>query len=284
MPGPFREFTAPSSVAECTEILRERGPAARVLAGGTDLIVRARRGLVPQEWRCLVSLHRIAALRGCRREGDELIIGAATTANELMRDATIARCAPILARVADRIASPQVRNLATIGGNVMNASPAGDLINPLLLLDARLVLASTAGLRTVPIAELFTGPGETIRRSDELLVEIRCDVPPPERVFRFAKAGTRPALECSVVTVGLAYTPRDGRLADVRVAFGSSAPLPLRGVATEAALEGCAPTPDVIERAVETARDEVRPISDVRGGARYRRALAGVFLRRLLDA
>jgi CO/xanthine dehydrogenase FAD-binding subunit len=128
----------------------------------------------------------------------------------------------------------------------------------------------------------FTGPGGSVLQPSELLTEVRFDVPPPARVFRFEKAGTRPSMECSVVTVGVAFTPRDGCLVDVRVAFGSSAPTPLRGRGTEAVLEGARAEPDVIERAARAAEEEVSPISDVRGSDCYRRALVGVFLRRLL--
>jgi CO/xanthine dehydrogenase FAD-binding subunit len=278
----FTEFFAPRTVEEAVGILREKSPAARVLGGGTDMMVRIRRGMIPAPSTALVSVHRVAGMRGCRREGDAVAVGAATTASDLIRDAVVAECAPILARVADRVASAQIRNVATIGGNLANASPAGDLISPLLLLDAVLVLASPEGRRTVRVEEFFTGPGESVLRPDEIIVEARFDVPPPERVFRFTKAGTRPAMECSVVTVGLAFTPRRGALANVRVAFGSSAPTPLRGRKTEAALEGERPTPEAVERAARIAEEEVSPISDVRGSACYRRALVGVFLRRML--
>lgn len=280
--APITRFHAPLTLDEALEIFRREGAAARVLAGGTDVMVRVRRGLVPAGWTTLVSVHRIAGMRGIRREDGELVVGAATTASDLMADPLVAECAPILARVADRLASTQIRNVATVGGNLANASPAGDLINPLLLLDAKVVLASCGERRAVPVEEFFTGPGETVVRHDEMLVEVRFDVPPSERVFRFEKAGTRPAMECSVVTVGLAFTPRNGVLTTVRVAFGSLAPTPLRGRKTEAVLEGQRATPAVIARAAEAADREVRPISDIRGSAGYRRALAGVFVRRLL--
>jgi CO/xanthine dehydrogenase FAD-binding subunit len=279
---PFTEYRAPATLEEALGILRERGPAACVLAGGTDVMVRVRRGIVPAELTTLVSVHKIPGMRGCRRENGELVVGAATTASDLIRDPLVAECAPILGRVADRLASAQIRNVATVGGNLANASPAGDLINPLLLLDARAVLASSDERRTVPVEQLFTGPGETVRRPDELLVEVRFDIPAAERVFRFRKAGTRPAMECSVVTVGLGFTPREERLTTVRVAFGSSAPTPLRGRKTEAVLEGRAATAEVVERAARAAEDEVSPISDVRGSECYRRALVGAFVRRLL--
>jgi CO/xanthine dehydrogenase FAD-binding subunit len=280
--SPFTEFFAPESVDEAVGILHDKGRAARVLAGGTDVMVRIRRGLIPAECTTLVSIHRIAGIRGCRRENGYIVVGAATTASDLLVDPVAAKSAPILAVVANRLASSQIRNVATVGGNLANASPAGDLINPLLLLDARLVLVSAAGRREVPVNEFFTGPGESVLRPDELLVEARCDVPPPERVFRFEKAGTRPAMECSVVTVGLAYTPQDDRLTEVRVAFGSSAPTPLRGRKTEVVLEGQSPTPEIVESAARTAAQEVSPISDVRGSECYRRTLAAAFVRRLL--
>ena len=280
--SPFTEFFTPETVDEAVGILRDKGPAARVLAGGTDVMVRIRRGMVPVECTTLVSLHGIAGLRGCRRENGDVVVGAATTATDLLRDPVVAEYAPILARVADRLASAQIRNVATVGGNLANASPAGDLINPLLLLDARLVLVSADGRREVPVEEFFTGPGESVLRHDELLVEVRFDLPSPERVFRFEKAGTRPAMECSVVTVGLAFTPREDRLTAVRAAFGSSAPTPLRGRKTEGVLEGQRPTSEIVERAARAAEEEVSPISDIRGSECYRRVLAGVFLRRLL--
>jgi CO/xanthine dehydrogenase FAD-binding subunit len=276
------KYLAPGSVEEAVGILRQKGPAACVLAGGTDVMVRIRRGVMPELQQTLVSVHRIAEMHGCRRHGDEIVVGAATTAADLIRDPVVSEHVPILAHVADRLASAQVRNAATIGGNLANASPAGDLIIPLLLLDAELDLASAEEVRTVPVDTFFTAPGESVMRSDELLTEIRFDLPPPERVFRFQKAGTRPAMECSVVTVGVAFTPREGMLDDVRVAFGSSAPTPLRGRASEAILEGASLTPELIEQVVRAAENEVSPISDVRGSDCYRRALVGVFLRRLL--
>jgi carbon-monoxide dehydrogenase medium subunit len=277
------EFVAPQTVDEAVAILRRKGSAACVLAGGTDVMVRVQRGQMPATCTTLVSLHNVDGLHDCSRDQGEFVVGAAVTASDLIRNPAVVECAPILSRVADRLASTQVRNLATIGGNLANASPAGDLINPLLLLDARLVLVSEEGRRTVPVEEFFTGPGETVMRPDELLVEVRFDAPPPRRVFRFEKAGTRPSMECSVVTVGLAFTPRDDLLTDVRVAFGSSAPIPLRGKKTEQVLEGQQPTPELAQQAARAAEAEVTPISDVRGSDCYRRALVGVFLKRLLN-
>jgi len=278
----FTDFVAPKTLDEALRLLHEHGASARIVAGGTDIMVRVRRGMVPPGWTTLVSTRGIERLHGCRRRDNEIVVGASTTATDLIRDPVIAEHAPILARVADRMASAQIRNVATVGGNLVNASPAGDLINPLLLLDARLVLASLDGRRTVAVSDFFTGPGETLLGADELLVEACFDVPPNGRLFRFEKAGTRPAMECSVVTCGIAYTPLDGRIVDVRAAFGSVAATPFRGRETESVLEGRRLTPERIEQAARAAEGEISPISDVRGSAAYRRALVGVFVRRLL--
>jgi CO/xanthine dehydrogenase FAD-binding subunit len=279
----FTHYFAPDTLDEAIALLGEHGETTRVIAGGTDVMVRVRRGLVPETETTLLSVHRVAEMAGVRVDGDELVIGALATAAELHEDSLIRTHVPILSAVADRLASRQIRNLATVGGNLANASPAGDLINPLLLLDAEIVLAAGSGERRVPITTFFTGPGETVRCAHELLTEIRVAIPPPDREFRFEKAGTRPAMECSVVTVGLAWTPRDGMLTDVRVAFGSLAPFPMRGRATETVLEGFPNTEETRDAAADAAASEVSPISDVRGSAAYRRVLAGEFVRRLLD-
>jgi CO/xanthine dehydrogenase FAD-binding subunit len=278
-----QEFIAPKNIDEATTILKEKSGEACVIAGGTDVMVRMKRGLLPEGVKALVSLHRIAELRGVRVEGAEMAIGSATTATDLLRDPFVAKHAPIMATVADRMASAQIRNVATVGGNLANASPAGDLISPLLLLDAELVLASAGERRSLPVAELFTAPGETVLRRDEIIVEARFAIPSVKRTFGFEKAGRRPAMECSFVTVGLAYTAGDGGMTDVRVAFGSVAPTPLRGRMTEAALEGREPTRDVIEGALAAASGEISPIDDVRGCGDYRRALVGIFLKRMLE-
>jgi carbon-monoxide dehydrogenase medium subunit len=277
------ELIAPGSIDEVLQLLDDRGSAVQVLAGGTDVMVRAHRGEIADGVRCLVSLHQVAELRGVRPEGSQLVIGATTTATDLISDPLVKERVPILAAVADRVASAQIRNVATIGGNLVNASPAGDLINPLLLLDAEVVLASVAGRRSVPVRELFVAPGRTVLDCIELLVEVRFEVPTPERVFHFEKAGTRPAMECSVVTVGLAYTRCEGALTNVRVTIGSCGPTPLRGRNTEAILEGNALTPELIEQARQAVDTDISPISDIRGTEPYRRALVAEYLKRMLE-
>jgi carbon-monoxide dehydrogenase medium subunit len=280
----IEEMLTPATIDEVVQILGERGASVCVLAGGTDVMVRVHRRQVPEPVSCLVSLHRVAGLRGVRVKGNEMMIGATTTAADLIDDPLIREHAPILAVVADRVASAQIRNVATIGGNIVNASPAGDLISPLLLLDAVVVLMSVDGRRTIPLFDLFVGPGETVLQESELLVEIGFEIPAPERVFRFEKAGTRPSMECSVVTVGLAYTPQQGALTNVRVTAGSCAPIPLRCVHTEAVLEGRKVSEELIEQALVAVASDISPITDIRSTESYRRALTAEYLRRMLEA
>jgi carbon-monoxide dehydrogenase medium subunit len=278
------EMLTPTTIDEVVQILAERGGSACVLAGGTDVMVRVHHGLVPESVTCLVSLHQVSELRGTSIQGNEVMIGATTTATDLVGDPLIHEHVPILATVADRVASAQIRNVATIGGNIVNASPAGDLINPLLLLDAVVVLLSVDGRRTLPVFDLFVGPGETLLQENELLVKISFEVPAPERVFMFEKAGTRPSMECSVVTVGLAYTPQQGALTNVRVTTGACAPIPLRCDRTESVLEGQAVSEELIEQALLAIANDISPITDVRGTESYRRALTAEYLRRMLES
>jgi CO/xanthine dehydrogenase FAD-binding subunit len=179
-----------------------------------------------------------------------------------------------------------VRNSATIGGNVCNASPAGDLIIPLILLDAEVELASWSGgsiaVRAVPLCDFFLGPGMTRMEANELVVAFRFALPDERFVAVFNKFGTRPALDIAIVSLGIAGTRRNGALESARVAFGAVAPIPLRGRKTEAAIEQQPLTDEVITGAVETALEEISPISDVRASAWYRKRLIRVLTERLL--
>jgi CO/xanthine dehydrogenase FAD-binding subunit len=191
-----------------------------------------------------------------------------------------------LADACDHFASDQLRNAATIGGNVCNASPAGDPLVPLLALDAEAELASKPDgrveTRRVPLADFFTGPGRTARAPNELLCAIRLPLPPPGFVGRFFKFGTRPALDISAISIAIGGVRSGRALTHVRVAYGAVAPVPLRARKTEAALEGAPLDAAAIDRIAATARDEVRPIDDVRASAWYRKELVFNMTRRIL--
>jgi len=192
----------------------------------------------------------------------------------------------LLADAAKRVASPQIRNSGTIGGNVCNASPAGDTLVPLLVLDAEAELASkpngSVETRGVPLAEFFVGPGKTVRAPNELLCAIRLPLPPAGYVGRFFKFGTRPALDIAAIAIGFGGVLSGNTLTGARVAFGAVAPVPMRAPRTEAAVEGAALDAAAIARIAAIARDEVRPIDDVRASAWYRRELVRNMTRRML--
>ncbi|MFO1284669.1 MAG: xanthine dehydrogenase family protein subunit M [Burkholderiales bacterium] len=283
-PPGVEHYWAPTTLPAALEHLR--GGEATILAGGTDLMPQKNAGRLKLK-RSLVSVRRVPELRRIERTDGAIRIGALVTISELMRDADVVRHCGALVEACDHFASDQLRNAATIGGNVCNASPAGDTLVPLLVLDAEAELASkpdgAVNTRRVPLFEFFAGPGRTVRRPDELLVAIRVPLPPAGRFGRFYKFGTRPALDISAISIGIAGV-RDGPvIRDVRVAYGAVAPVPMRAVATEAALEGRPLDPDTIARAAVAARDEVRPIDDVRASAWYRRELVHNMTKRMLD-
>jgi CO/xanthine dehydrogenase FAD-binding subunit len=279
----IQEYFAPESLAEAVRLLR--GGDATVLAGGTDLMPQTQAGRV-KFGRSLVNIRRIAELRGIGEAGGTVRIGALTSVAELMESETVRARLPVLVEAGDHFASAQLRNAATIGGNICNASPAGDLLVPLLVLDAEVELASDSdgalATRRLPLADFFTGPGKTRRAPNELLVAVHMPLPAAGHVARFVKFGTRPALDISAISIGIAAVLKDNTLTGARVAFGAVAPTPLRGRETEAALEGRPLNADVIALAAEVACAEVRPISDVRASDWYRRELIGNLMRRVL--
>ncbi len=280
----IEHYVAPTSLEQAVELLA--AGEATILAGGTDLMPQSHAGRVKFK-PTLMNIRRIPELKGIALDGGWLRIGALATISELMAAELVRRHCPVLAEAGDHFASGQIRNAGTLGGNICNASPAGDTLVPLLVLDAQVELVSRPNgslhTRTLPLAQFFTGPGRTRREPNELLAAVRIPVPPPGFIARFYKFGTRPALDISAISIGLAGVLRDGRLSQVRVAFGAVAPTPLRGSATEQALEGKALTPDTIAAAAVAARDEINPISDVRASAWYRKELVHNMTKRMLE-
>ncbi len=278
-------YLAPTRLDEALAALGDGGEVT-ILAGGTDLMPQSKAGR-RRLGGTLLNIRRVAGLDAIAVEGNALRIGALATIARILRDPLARRHAPLLVEACDRFASPQVRNVATLGGNVSNASPAGDTLVPLIALDAEVELASAGGaapaLRRLPLADYFAGPGRTRRAAGELLVAVRVPLAPANHYARFFKFGTRPALDISTISIGLAGV-RDGRaLANVRVAFGAVAPTPVRVRKTEQALEGQPLDAALAARVAAVARDEVAPIDDVRASAWYRRELIHNMMRRMLE-
>ena len=269
----IENYLAPTSVAEAVEALT--GGDVVVLAGGTDLMLQ----LEAKSAATLMNIRRITDLRGVVEDGGQVRVGALTTVSDILGDATVASSAPVLAATADRFASNQIRNMATLGGNICNASPAGDMIPPLLALGAELELSS----RRLPLDEFFTGPGATVLEPGELLLAIHVPKPGAGHMGGFRKFGPRPALEIATTSVAIAGELTKGVMNNVRVAFGAVAPTPIRGSKTEAVLEGGKLDAGIIAAAGQAANDEVSPITDTRASADYRRHLVRVLAGEILD-
>jgi CO/xanthine dehydrogenase FAD-binding subunit len=280
----IEQYCAPASVDEAATMLR--GGDVTILASGTDLMPQTQAGRA-RFGRVLMNIRRIPELRGIAVDQGAIRIGTLTTVTELMESDVIRRDLPVLVEAGDQFASDQLRNTATIGGNICNASPAGDLLVPLLILDAEVELVSMPGAtresRQVPLREFFVGPGKTARKASELLVAVWVPRPPEGFVARFHKFGTRPALDIAAISIGIGGVLQRGVLTQVRIAFGAVAPTPIRAPKTEAALEGRALTVDTISAVAQIAHDEVRPISDVRASEWYRRELIHNLTKRVLD-
>ncbi len=268
---------SPRSLAEAYALLAEQ--PYRPLAGGTDLLVQLTGEIGPAPERVL-NLWQLDELRGIEVRGNVLELGALTTYTRIRRSAACQAHVPSLVDAAATIGAVQIQHRGTIGGNVMNASPAGDTLPVLLALDAVLVLGSAAGEREVAAADFWPAYRRTAARPDELLVRVRIPVV-ADREQRFRKVGTRRAQAISKVVVAAAWRGMDA-WRDVRIALGSVAPTPIRVAAAEAALEGRPRDAASIEAAVAALGASIEPIDDVRSTAAYRREAARRVVRRLL--
>ena len=257
------------------------GAPWRPLAGGTDLMVQMT-GEIGEPPARIVDLWGIDELRGIEVAGDALTIGALSTYTELRRSTAVAEIVPALAAAAATIGAAQIQNRGTIGGNVINASPAGDTLPVLLAVGAEMVLGSAHGERVVAADDFWPSYRTTARRDDELLVRIRIPVV-ADREVRFRKVGTRRAQAISKVVMALAWRPSgDDRWTDVRLALGSIAATTTRAQAAESAMEGRTPGRETADAAAAALVGEIAPIDDVRSTAGYRRAVAGRVLHRLI--
>ena len=258
------------------------GPPWRPIAGGTDLMVQVT-GELGEPPERILDIWALDELRGIGVEGDALVIGALTTYTELRRSPIVAEFEPALVEAAATIGAAQIQNRGTIGGNVINASPAGDTLPVLLAMGAEMVLGSAGGERTVAADDFWPAYRTTARRDDELLLRVRIPLV-ADRQVRFRKIGTRRAQAISKVVMALAWrsAAADDPWTDVRLALGSVAATTVRAAAAEAAIEGKRPTREVADVAAAALASEISPIDDVRSTADYRRAVAGRVLHRLI--
>lgn len=277
MPGRLKlvhwfDYYAPKGLEEALDIFEEYGERARALAGGTDLVLFMERGRLKPE--VVVEVPNCPPFVGVKEENGFIRIGSRTTMRELEILPTIGEKISVLAEAASEVGSLQIRNQATIGGNICTASPAGDTLPALLVLDASVKLVSKSGERTIPLREFFVGPGETVRQDNELLTEVVVPVPKGRFGSSFYKLKVRRYIDIAIVNAAaLVAVDDDGVIVDAKIALGSVAPTPIRAYEAEERLKGSKPSDPLLDEVGKLAQEASRPITDQRGTAEYRRIM-----------
>ena len=275
------ELLQPRSLAEALEMKKDHRERAKILAGGTDLLVLLKDGKLKAQ--AVMSLGRLSELNFIRSEGERgVAIGALVSHSDVAASRIIQQRCPDLAEACAQVGAAQIQNLGTLGGNLCNASPAADAAPPLLLMDALLTLASARGERRVAIHDFFLGPRRTVLEPDEILQEIFVPQPVGRRGATYLKLGRRKAMEIAIVGVGVAIhlNGSDRIVSECRIAMSSVAPTPLRARRGEAIFANQEIRDELIEEAAEVAAEEASPISDVRATRGYRLDMIRVLCRR----
>jgi xanthine dehydrogenase iron-sulfur cluster and FAD-binding subunit A len=277
----WETYYTPTSIDEAVRLLAEHGADARVIAGGTDLMIELQRG--ERSVRVLVDVSRVGGLDRVRLDDDGLVhIGPAVTHSIAASACLLVERAFPLALACFRLGTPQLRNRGTIAGNLITASPANDTIPALLALDAQVTLRSERGERAVPLAELYRGVRRTVVEADELLVDIAFAPLDADDRGTFDKIALRRTHAISVVNTAVVLTFDDDQVAEARIALGCVAPTVVRAKEAEAALAGRPLNDASIAAAAALATEAAAPIDDIRSGAEYRREAVGVLVHRAL--
>ena len=276
------EFITPASLDDALAIKNEHGTEARIIAGGTDLILRMRdKVLLPS---LLIDLRQLS-MDAIEFSDAGLKLGAYVSLSQVIESADIEKNYPTLAAACREFAGPPIRNRGTLGGNIVNASPAADLVPPLIAYDADIVLSSTSGERVLPLMEFFVGPGQSVIEPNEILSEIRLPLMPAHSAATFIKLGQRRSMAISQVNLTTRLSVDDaGVVREARIVLGSVAPVPMRAVKAEELLSGKVLSDELLSEAAKMAREEVAPISDVRASRPYRLEMTEVLVRRALRA
>lgn len=278
----FRHYVQPESIGQVISLLEEYGEGAKILAGGTDLIVQLRtRGVRPE---CLIDVNRIPGLDHIQYDSEEggptLRIGPLATLQAVEESALVREKFTILHESVRQMAVPEIRNMGTVAGNLCRASPAADTAPPLLVLKASVQLAGNGRAAIVPLERFFTGPGQTILKN-EMLTEIRVPELPADTATAFLRV-TRVAVDLAKVNVAVSLDIRQQTCREARIALGSVAPTPMRAPKAEAFLLDRELTKGVIGEAARIAAEEASPIDDLRSTREYRKELVRVLTRRAL--
>jgi carbon-monoxide dehydrogenase medium subunit len=278
---PKFDYFAPQTLQETFELLEEHGKDAKLLAGGTDLIVSLRaREQRPKSVIDIKGVKELHELSFDEKRG--LTVGAAVNLNKLIHYDAVSKNYALLNEAVSTIGDYEIRNRATLVGNICNGSPAADSAPALLVLDANVNIASQKGKRTVPVREFHTGVKKTVLASNELVTSISVPTPPKGYKGGYLKGRRTVGEDLTVVGVGGLVTPDSKGGKSVRLAYASVAPIPVRALEAEKVFESNKPLNDLLDQAMPIVRKTVSPISDVRGGKDYRMNLVEVLTRRLL--
>jgi carbon-monoxide dehydrogenase medium subunit len=281
----WEEYLVPTSLEEALAMLKECQGQARVIAGGTDLIIQLGKKEVTA--RCLVDVTNLDELKGIELEDDFIRIGACVPHQELASSALIRERAAALAEGASQVGSPQIRNMGTVGGNIVNAQPAADTVVPLMALEAEVEVATVTGTRRDPLGGLCIGPGQcTVDSTAEILTAVRFRALGPNQGSAFERLAKRKALALPILNAAAVVTVNDGgdTFQEVRLAVGPIGPTPSRAFQAEEALRGIAVEAQAIAAAMELAAQEAQPRSNpLRGSQEYRQEMVKVLLRRSIE-
>lgn len=278
----WQTYYTPTSVEEALRLLAEYGPAARIVAGGTDLLVELRQGTRKAE--VLIDVGRVQGLDSIAGESGVLRLGPLVSHSRLVASRLVSERAFPLAQAAWSIGGPQIRNQGTLGGNLVTASPANDTIPPLLALGATVVLRSLYGERQLALSDFYQGVRKVNMAPEEMVTEVRVPSMGAGERGVFLKLGLRRAQAISVVNTAVVVRVEGGVVQRARIALGSVAPTVVRAAAAEESLLGGALTEEAVARAAELAAVAAAPIDDIRAGADYRRQMVRVLVRRALTA
>lgn len=269
------------TVSEALEILSRSTESTKILAGGTDLLVMIQEKLISP--RGVLDINGLDELRGIEEIDGRIRLGALVTHGRIVESSLLREKAIPLVEACSEVGSPQIRNLGTIGGNLVMASPSGDSLPALSVLGAEVILTSNERERALPIEDFLIGVKRSVIRSNELLVAVTFPAMRPDDRGFFRKLGQRKALAISKVSTAVVISLRDEVIASIRIALGAVATTVIRTPRTESFLTGQALTPEVISEAARLCSEESRAITDIRSNAAYRDEMAGLLLARGLE-
>jgi carbon-monoxide dehydrogenase medium subunit len=276
MPLPQFQYFVPETLNEAFSLLQELGAEARVLAGGTDLLVKMKQRAIDPMPKYIINIKKIPSLQYLQADGkDGLRLGTLAKIQEIKYFLPIRQRFLGLAQAAGILSTAQVRNIATIGGNLCNASPAAETAPVLITLSAKIKIVGKDQERIVPLEEFFLGPGKTVLQNDEILTEIQVPDPPPNSTSVYLKHGKRLS-DIAIVGLALTITMDGNKCSDAKIALASAGPTPMRVKKAEALMIGKEINEKLIEEVGKTVSEESRPIDDFRGYADYRREKAGL--------